>query len=57
MQGAQGQFNPASKGQLASDLGSDDKDECLKIVLRKGAEQMGDRIAKGATKGKYSSLK
>lgn len=46
MQGAQGQWAPAPKGQLASDLGSEDKDECIKIVLRKGGEQQGDRVTK-----------
>lgn len=57
MQGAQGQWNPASKGQLASDLECENKDEALEIVLREGGKQMGsDRLAKGL-KDKYSSTK
>lgn len=57
MQGATGQWNPASKGQLASDLDAENKDEALEIILRKGGDQMGDRLAKGLNKDKYSSTK
>lgn len=56
-QGATGQWNPAGKGQLASDLGSENKDDALEIVLREGGKQMGDRLTKGLTKGKYGSTK
>ncbi|KAK9899656.1 hypothetical protein P389DRAFT_186908 [Cystobasidium minutum MCA 4210] len=54
MQGAQGQWSPAGKGQLSSDLECEDKDEALEIVLRKGGEQMGDRLAGKLNKDKWT---
>lgn len=57
MQGAQGQWSPAGKGQLSSDLECEDKDEALEIVLRKGGEQMGDRLAGKLNKDKWTGTK
>ncbi|KOS20919.1 SDO1-like protein [Escovopsis weberi] len=38
-QGAQGTYDTASKSMLASEFGSEDEDEALKAVLRKGSMQ------------------
>lgn len=57
MQGASGQWNLAGKSQLANDLGSEDKDACIQVVLKEGGKQQGDRFMKDLNKGKYNSTK